>query len=140
MLQGVLIVMTEGAEKCSVWCVLWFSYWCIVYTNFMGVTWMIKGIVIDKKFSDDEIKAIHEAYEAYDVSSMYPVITKPLEEVKIVSRIEVKNISLNSKGKVSETVVQVETLLHASRFINSFKPKRGYQHVSWDIKEIEVLI
>jgi hypothetical protein len=47
---------------------------------------------------------------------------------------------MNSKGKVNETIVQVESLLDASRFINGFKPKRGYQHVSWDIKYVEVLV
>jgi hypothetical protein len=82
-------------------------------------------------------KQLEQLREDWDLSSMYPSVMAEIKET--ITRIEVKNVSMNSKGKVNETLVQVESLLDATRFINGFKPKRGYQHVSWDIKEVEVL-
>jgi adenine-specific DNA methylase len=97
---------------------------------------MMSALVINKKFTEQEIKDLKEAW-----NNSYPTIITPLEDVQImIKRIEVKNLSMNSKGKQDITMVQVETLLEASRFINSFKPKRGYQHVSWNIQEVEVLL
>jgi hypothetical protein len=69
---------------------------------------------------------------------MYPSVMAEIKET--ITRIEVNNVSMNSQGKVNETLVQLESLMDATRFINGFKPKRGYQHVSWDIKEVEVLL
>lgn len=57
-----------------------------------------------------------------------------------MSRIIVTIISANEKDKTDMKVVEMTTLLGATRFVNTFKPKRGYKVKKILIEEVDVLV
>lgn len=71
---------------------------------------------------------------AYDVMSLYP---KPFD-VKV--KIGVTVDCVNDKGKFDQVYIETDNLLGATRFINTFKPKRGYRAVEFHIQEVGVLV
>lgn len=60
--------------------------------------------------------------------------------VNEMNKVGVTILCANEKEKIAETYVETDTLLGATRFINSFKPKRGYYVVHIMIEEVGRLV
>jgi hypothetical protein len=57
-----------------------------------------------------------------------------------ITKVAVTIISANTKEKIVENVIETDTLLSATRIMNTFKPKRGYKVVQFMVQDVEVLV
>ena len=55
-------------------------------------------------------------------------------------RIGITIICANEKEKIFEHYIETDTLLSATRIMNTFKPKKGYYVVQFLVQEVGVLV
>lgn len=55
-------------------------------------------------------------------------------------KIGITVVEQNQNGKVFEKYVETDTLLGATRFMNTYKPKRGREVIQWRVEEVGKLI
>lgn len=94
-------------------------------------------LLVDKDFSMEELEKIRTEWY---LATMYPQIIKPVEEMKTIKKIGVTVVSTNDKNRYDHNYIETDTLLSATRIINTFIPKRGYRAISFKVEEVEVLV
>lgn len=57
----------------------------------------------------------------------------------MINKIGVTIICENEAGKTTENYIETDTLLSATRIMNTFKPKRGYKAKQFLVKEVTTL-
>jgi hypothetical protein len=55
-------------------------------------------------------------------------------------KVGVTIVSSNEKQKIVENYIETDTLLSATRIMNTFKPKRGYEVIQFRVEEVGVLV
>lgn len=72
---------------------------------------------------------------------MLPFEMKEVKKIGVtVVCVSVKRETNKHYGKVDRKYIETDTLLGATRIINTFKPKRGYEVVKVEIEEVGVLV
>lgn len=65
---------------------------------------------------------------------------KGLKNMKEIKRMQVTIVTENDNGKTDMKVIELDSVLGATRFISTFKPKRGHRVVYAMMEEIEVMV
>lgn len=91
-------------------------------------------VIKDGAFTNEQIQQFKKDWDET------PMSIEPLIPVIEVTHVGVTLICQNETGKLDTKYFETDTLLSATRIMNTFKPKRGFELVKTIIENVRVLL